>query len=410
MTRLPGGEIAYGDILSEVGRALKPNEIRKLTKLLGRSDIISLAAGAPSTETFPIEELADLASRVLRTSGPQALQYGPTRGQRTLLESVLDLLHRRGITSSLEQLVVTTGSQQGLDLAARVLIDPGDVAMVELPSYIGGTIALRNSRADLIGVRQDDSGLDVDDLEQKILSARGEGRRVKCVYTIPNFHNPSGITLAADRRQRLVELADEFNLIIIEDDPYFELYFGTSDTQLKPIAALRPERVIYLSSFSKVLAPGIRCAYLSAPPELASKIELAKEGIDLSSSLLDQAIVDAAVREGLIDRRLPEIRQFYKIRCNAMLEALDRLAPRLWRWTRPGGGFFVLVTASPEVDANRALPIAIERGVAFVPGKPFFADGSGSNTLRLAFSKESPERIGEGVKLLLNVLAEQFPA
>ena len=402
---MPDEETGYDELLSAMGRRMQPNAIRKLTALLGRRDIISLAAGAPSNETFPIEELAEIAARVIRSRGQFALQYGPTRGPQTLLEAIAEMLDHRGITNiTPAEVVVTSGSQQGLDLVARLLIDPGDVAMVELPSYIGGIIALHNAQAEMVGVRQDDGGLVIEDLREQITALVRAGRRVKCVYTIPNFQNPSGVTLAAERREQLVAVADEFDLLIVEDDPYFDLAFGET-TRPPALAALRPERVIYLGSFSKVLAPGLRAAYLRAPVALAAKFELAKEGADLSTSVLDQAIVLEALRSGLVEKRLPELRQFYEVRCRAMLDALDQHAPPGSRWTRPTGGFFILLELAAGADATEALPQAIDCGVAYVPGQPFFVDGGGANTLRLAYSKETPAKISDGVARLGRVLA-----
>jgi 2-aminoadipate transaminase len=397
-------EIPYEEMLSAMGRTLQPNAIRKLTQLLGRKDVISLAAGAPSTETFPLEELAEIAARVIRTRGQFTLQYGPSRGQNTLVEAVAAMLQSRGIKNAkASEVVITSGSQQGLDLISRVLIDPGDVAMVELPSYIGGIIALHNSQAEMIGVRQDEGGIVTSDLREKIDRARRAGRRVKCIYTIPNFQNPSGVTLAGERRDELVEIADEYDLLIVEDDAYFDLHF-TTDVRLTPLAALRPERVVYLGTFSKVLAPGLRSAYVRAPEEISAKIELAKEGSDLSSSVLDQAIVMEAIRSGLIENRLPELRKFYEVRCRAMIDALRKHAPKGARWNEPVGGFFVLMELAGEIDAGKLLPEAIENGVAYVPGQPFFVDESGVNTLRLAYSKETPEKITEGVERMCRVL------
>ena len=398
-------QIDYDEMLSEVGRRIRPNAIRKLTALLGNKEVISLAAGAPSAETFPIEELAEIASRVIRERGPVALQYGPTKGQPALVAAVVDILIGRGITSaSAAEVIMTSGSQQGLDLISRVIIDPGDVALVELPSYIGGIIALHNSQAEMIGVRQDDGGLVIGDLREKLDRAVREGRRVKCIYTIPNFQNPSGVTLITERRHQLVEIADEHDLLIIEDDAYFDLYFDSEAARLVPLAALRPDRVVYLGTFSKVRAPGIRTAYLRAPEAIARKIELAKEGADLSSSVLDQAIVAEAIRAGLIERRLPELRKFYEVRCRAMLEALERQAPAGSRWTKPIGGFFILLELAAGIDATEILPRAIAGGVAYVPGRPFFVDDSGANTIRLAYSKEPPEAIADGIERMCRVI------
>jgi 2-aminoadipate transaminase len=240
-------------------------------------------------------------------------------------------------------------------------------------------------------------------LREKVIALRAAGRRVKCVYTIPNFQNPSGVTLTAERREQLVRVADEFDLLIVEDDPYYDLAF-TEDQRPPPLAALRPERVIYLGSFSKVLAPGLRAAYVCAPEAIAAKVEMAKEGADLSTSVLDQAIVLEALRSGLIERRLPELRQFYEVRCRAMLAALSEHAPAGASWTRPTGGFFILLELAAAADASAGLTQAIDAGVAYVPGQPFFVDGSGANTLRLAYSKETPEKIREGVALMGRVL------
>ncbi|HXG91781.1 MAG TPA: PLP-dependent aminotransferase family protein [Blastocatellia bacterium] len=397
--------IEYDELFSDVGRALQHNAIRKLTLLLGRRDVISFAAGAPSADTFPIDEMAEIAARVIRTRGQFALQYGPTRGQSALVEAVASILHSRGIADAQpSEIVITSGSQQGLDLISRVIIDPGDVALVELPSYIGGMIALHNARAEMIGVRQDDGGIVMSDLREKIERARAEGRRIKCIYTIPNFQNPSGVTLAAERRKQLVEIADEYNLLIIEDDAYFDLYFNEEASRRVPLAALRPERVVYLGTFSKVLAPGVRTAYIRAPEVISSKIEIAKEGADLSSSVLDQAIVIEAIRSGLIERRLPELRRFYESRCRAMLDALEQFAPAGSRWTRPSGGFFILMELTDGMDATEKLNAAIDNGVAYVPGQPFFVDRSGANTMRLAYSKESYERIAEGIQRMCQIL------
>lgn len=396
----------YDSLLSTMGRGLRPNAIRKLTALLGRGDVISFAPGAPSPETFPLDELTDIAANVVRTRGKFALQYGPTKGSSSLVESVVATMGNRGVRCGAENVVMTTGSQQGLDVISRLLMDPGDVAIVELPSYIGGTIALHNAQAEMRGVKQDDGGIVIDDLLAVIDRLQSEGRRIKCLYTIPNFQNPSGVSLAAERRSEIARIAEEYDFLIIEDDPYFELYFSTNAEDLKPLAALHPERVIYLSSFSKVLAPGLRTAWMVAPKPIADKIELAKEGADLSSSVFDQAIVAAAMKSGLVEKRLPRIREFYEVRCRAMLEALEQHAPEGSRWTKPTGGFFIVMEMAGDINLTEFLPQAIDNGVAYVPGQPFFVDDSGTNMMRLSFSKETPEKITEGVERLCNLLKQ----
>ena len=396
---------SLSSFLSRTAKGCQPNAIRKLVPMLTRKGIISFAAGAPSPETFPVEELSEIAARVILNNTVSALQYGMTRGLDPLIEQVAAYMQARGIGAPrLEDISMTTGSQQGLDLAARAIIDPGDIAFVELPSYVGGTISLNNAGAEFIGVKQDEEGLVTGDLREKIKCAMAAGKRLKCIYTIPNFQNPSGVSLSMKRRQELAAIADEYNLIIIEDDPYFELFFSEK-TERVPLAALIPSRVIYMSSFSKVLAPGLRSAWLSAPREIAEKIELIKEGADLFSSTLDQAIVLEAAQSGLIEKRLPLIREFYSVRCSTMLEALNKFAPKGSRWPEPTGGFFILMELPEGKDATAILPSAIEAGVAFVPGQPFFVNNSGANTLRLAYSKENPEMITKGMEVLCEVLS-----
>jgi len=401
-------KLNYDDVLSELARSLMPNAIRKLTPLLTRPEIISLAPGAPSPDVFPKDELADIAHRLIKEQWAVALQYGPTRGNNALVRALVEHLGARGFAGpSPANIVVTTGSQQGLDLTTRVLLDRGDVVLVELPSYIGGLVALHNCGASLVGVKQDSGGIIVEDLRDKIAASLDAGRRVKCIYTIPNFQNPSGVTMASDRRYAVMDVARQYDLMVIEDDPYRELYFSEDCASVTPLGAIDPSRVVYLSSFSKTLAPGLRVAWLVAPEPIAAKIELAKEGADLSSSQLDMAIVNEAMRSGLLERRLPELRRFYRDRRDIMIRALKHDSPEGCHWTTPSGGFFVFYEGPEGVDATGLLAAAIESGVAYVPGESFFVDGTGKNTIRLAFSRESPENIREGIKRLAKVLGRE---
>jgi 2-aminoadipate transaminase len=394
--------------LSAEARRMRPNAIRALIGLLARPGIISFAGGVPSPATFPRERLAEIASRLILEQGDRVLQYGTTRGNAGFANAVAERLVGRGIAwAEPDGVLLTSGSQQALDLVARVLVDPGDVVFVELPSYIGGLAALWAAGGELAGVRLTEHGIDLDDLEHRILTARAAGRTARVLYTIPTFQNPTGITADRASREGLYKMAERLDLTIIEDDPYGEVYFDDDAAPAPPIAALDcGERVVYLGSLSKVLCPGLRAAWSLASPELTKRFELAKEAADLCSSSLDQAIAGAALSEGLVDNRLPEIRAFYRERCHAMLDALGRCATDGLSWTRPTGGLFVWVTLPSGCDARKRLDASVDAGVAYVPGAPFFVDGSGGNTLRLAFSKEDPETIARGIETLVRVLGE----
>lgn len=393
--------------ISETARRLRPNAIRAMAPLLTRPGLISFAGGVPSAATFPADAIAGIAARLIREEGPRVLQYGMTRGNRELAGFVVDRLRAKGISwTSPESLLLTSGSQQALDLLSRVLVDPGDVVFCELPSYIGGLSSLWAAGGDLVGISLGDDGPDLDELERKVLEVRSGGRTARLVYTIPTFQNPSGITASASSRAALVELAEKLDLLVIEDDPYSEVYFDASAPPPASLASMDTGgRVIYLGSLSKVLCPGLRAAWVVANPEISRYLELAKEGADLCSSTLDHAIAAEALREGLVDDRLPGIRSFYAERCAAMLAALQREAVPGCSWTLPTGGLFVWVTLPESCDARQMLDACVDAGVAYVPGQPFFVDGSGANTLRLAFSKEDPDAIDAGITSLFRIVA-----
>jgi 2-aminoadipate transaminase len=395
-----------GARLSAESLRMRPNAIRALVGLLAKPGIVSFAGGVPSPATFPRERLAEIASRLILEDGARVLQYGTTRGNAAFAAAVSDRVRARGVAwATPESVLLTSGAQQGLDQLARVLVDTGDVVFAELPSYIGGLASFWAAGAELVGVKLAERGLDVDDLERRVAEARAAGRTARVLYTIPSFQNPSGITADTETRERIYEAARRLDLTVVEDDPYGEVYFA--DAPPAPIASLDAgDRVVYSGSHTKVLCPGLRAAWTVASPALVARLELAKEAADLCSSSLDQAIAGAALAEGLVDARLPEIRAFYAERCRAMLDALEREAAGRFSWTRPTGGLFVWVILPEGVDARAALDRAVEAGVAYVPGSPFFVDGSGANTLRLAFSKEDPDTIANGVRTLVGVLNE----
>lgn len=398
----------YDELFSAYAGRLRPNAIRALSYLIARPGVLSFAGGVPSPETFPSREVSEIAARLVRERGHEVLQYGVTRGNRRLIEQVCEYMQARGVEATPAQVMLTSGSQQGLDLLCHTLIDPGDTVLVESPSYIGGLCSIRNAGARMIAIRMDDEGLDLDHLQSTISALRAGGSRIKFIYTIATFQNPSGITLSPERRRGLLELAARHNLLIVEDDPYSELYF----TQSPPcsIKSLDEDgRVVYFGSFSKVLAPGLRTAWFVAPEQIAARMELAKESADLCSSQLDQAIVSECYSAGLLENRLPELREFYGVRCKAMLETIQEYAPEGTRWTRPTGGLFVWIEfeggLGKRMKASTLLQEAVEReGIAFVPGLPFFIEERPDNTMRLAFSKESPERIRDGVRRLMGLI------
>ena len=385
--------------LSAAARSMRFSAIRRMSALIERPGIISFAPGQPSPETFPVERLREMAAQIIETESAGAFQYILTRGLAPLLEEVARYAHARAMPTSASERMVTEGSQQGLDLVSRVLLDPGDVVLVELPSYIGATSAFRASRARLEGVRLEEDGLDLDHLRWRHREAVSSGLAVKLLYVVPSFQNPSGITHGAARRAELLQAAAELDLLIVEDDPYGELYFEQPPPPT--VRSLDQEgRVIYLSSFSKVLAPGLRTGFLLGPEKVLERVEIAKQSANLCGSGLDQRLVLACLRSGLLEEQKARIRPYYREKCRTMLDALAAEMPEGTRWTRPAGGLFVWLTLPAPLSADELLEAAVGEGVAYVPGGPFFVDGSGAATMRLTFAKETPEKIVEGVRRL----------
>ena len=381
--------------------------IRKMARLSSQPGIISFSAGAPNPETFPMMEIQKAALKVLAVERCNALQYGLTLGFPGLIEAVVDFCAWKKIPRvNHERVAITNGSQQALDLLGRLFIDPGDIVFFELPSYIGAISAFRNLQARLIGIDQAEDGIALEDLVSKIEWARQEGYRPKLLYLIPNFQNPSGISLSPPKRQRVLEVAETYNLLILEDDPYGEIYFDPAvPGELAPLKSFDlNDRVIYLSTFSKILAPGLRVGWILAAPSIIEKIDLAKQACDLCGSMLDQRIVAECWKQGIIRQHLPWIRDFYRSKCQVMLDSLGLHMPFGVRWTRPGGGLFLWVSLPEHLDSGMLLLECVEKErVSYVIGQPFHVDGRGSNTLRLAFSKENEDNIALGVERLARV-------
>jgi 2-aminoadipate transaminase len=402
----------YGRFLSRVAATMQESPIRKMGTLSVRApDVISFAPGYPSPDMFPWDEFREITNELLAARDGGTLQYGPTRGHLPLLEAIRTVLAGRGIQAGLEDLLITSGSQQGLDLVARVLLDPGDVALVELPAYTGAIAAFRNAQAELVGVRQEDDGIDLGDLDRLATRLRADGRRVRFLYLVPNFQNPTGLLLGRDKRSRLLEMAARHDLLVVEDDPYGDLYFAdaAAAADTRPIKADdRDGRVVYLSSFSKTLAPGYRVAWIAAPAELTAKVEVAKQATDICTGALDQRIIWQAIERGVLSAQGPRLRAHYQHKRTVMEQALREQLGHLLAWPKPRGGFFVWVTAAAGIDAERLLARAMRHRVIFVVGSAFFVDAAGANTMRLSFSAPTPDRIAEGVHRLRAAVDEEL--
>lgn len=389
---------------SRDAQVMRENAIRAMSKYALKKGVIAFSGGMPNPETFPIAEISQFAQEILQNEGANALQYGLTLGHTKLIEALSPFMERRHVQGVRpENVIITNGSAQGIDLVGRIFLDPGDVVLFELPSYIGAILSYANYRAVPVGVQSDSDGVVLEDLEEKIRHTRKAGKRIKLMYAIPNFQNPSGVTLRWERRQKLLEILTREGILLVEDDPYGEIYFrGVDPATLIPIKSFDEEQnVIYLGTFSKLLAAGLRGAWTVARPEIIRKMELAKQVGDICGSSLDQRIIYRCLKENLIDRHVPVIRAFYESRCEAMLTALEKHFSAELKWNRPRGGLFVFVTLPERMDVLSLLKTAMdEYNVSFVIGQPFFVDGSGDNTMRLAFSKETEANIEEGIRRL----------
>jgi 2-aminoadipate transaminase len=404
--------INYNGFLSHAAEQMQASAIRKMGTVLAQGrDVISFAPGYPAPETFPWSDFQEIARELLSGADGTVLQYGPTRGYRPFLEAIAGIMAERGAPTTLDRLLVTTGSQQGLDLVARVLLDPGDVVLVELPTYTGAITAFRNVQAQMIGVPQEHDGIELAALDDIYLRLQREGRTVRFLYVVPNFQNPTGLVIGPDKRRNLLAWADRRNVLIVEDDPYRDLYFEDSATEadVRPIRADDVEgRVIYLSSFSKTLAPGYRVAWMDAPAPLAAKFEIAKQAADLCTGGLDQRIMFEACRRGILQRQLPLLRTHYREKRDVMVSTLRQEFGSTVSWPDPRGGFFLWATLPNTIDSDAMIPRAVEHGVIYVAGEAFFVNGEGRNIVRLSFSAPTPVRIKEGVARLARAVRSEL--
>lgn len=387
--------------LSKAALNFQPSAIRRIGALSGSTPgLISFAAGYPAPEVFPWEDLESITAQILARHEGNTLQYGATRGYRPLIEHLIqNTLRARGITAAFEEVMITSGSQQGLDLFGRVMIDPGDVVIVELPTYSGAISAFHNLQASLVGVPQDEEGISIASLDATLGDLQKQGKRAKFIYLTPNFQNPAGLLMSARRRQQLLDTARRHDLLILEDDPYGSIYFEdvTTFEDTRPIKADdADQRVVYLGSFSKILVPGLRVAWMVAPRQIAEKVELCKQAADISSGVFDQRIVHGALAGGVIDRIAPGLRAHYQAKRTVMEQALTAQLSGRVTWTSPRGGFFLWIEM-PGIDDRQLFDRAIEEKVSFVLGSAFFVDGSGHEFARLAFSGIGHEQIEQGI-------------
>jgi 2-aminoadipate transaminase len=386
---------------------MKRSEIRELLKVTRRPDMISFAGGLPSADTFPVKDLEDIACQILREKGSTALQYGPTEGEWVLREEVAKWMAREKPGVKPENILITSGSQQGLDILGRVFLDPNDLAIVELPTYIGGLQAFAAYRARMMGVPQDADGMRTDLLEKLLKRLAPRKKKLKFIYVVPDFQNPSGVTMSLERRKKLLELAYKYEVPIVEDSPYRDLRF-TGDS-VPAIYSLDTEnQVIVLGTFSKLLCPGLRLAWIMAPTEWMDRMVVSKQSMDLCSPTFTQLIVAEYLRRGLLLKQIEKIRKLYATKRQVMLSALKKYMPRGVTWTKPEGGLFLWVSLPKRMNTNDLFPKAIENNVAYVVGSAFHCNGKGKNTMRINFSYSSEQQIEEGIKRLAKMVKENM--
>jgi 2-aminoadipate transaminase len=378
-------------VFSRLGKDLQPSALTELMDFDSK-DAIPFAGGLPHPASFPVEQVKEVMNDIFTNEPVPALQYGGTQGYAKLIDFLKERSEADGIQAKANNFLITSGSQQALDLLARIFIDPGDEVIVESPTYLGALGPFSNQKAVYTEAPMDEKGIIPDALEQILKEKRDAGKSIKFIYLIPTFQNPTGVTLEAERRRRVVDLAKQYDVLVIEDDPYGELrYEGERIPSLKSFDT--DGHVIYLSTFSKIFSPGARMGWVIAHNSIIEKLIYLKESVDLHSSTLVQSLVYEYCRRGYLDKHIKEIIPLYAVRRNAMLDAMDEYFPDDVTWTRPDGGFFVWVTLPKFMDARKMFPKAVEYKVTYVPGYAFFPDGRGHNTMRLSFSATNEDQI-----------------
>lgn len=395
------------EFYSVLASRMKASAIREILKIIQRSNVISLAGGMPDPATFPTEELNEAAKKIFEKDSARALQYSSTEGLQELREFILNWLAEDNKKAGLDNIMITSGSQQGLDLMSKVLLDPGDIVIVELPSYLAALNAFRSYGGEMVGIPMDDKGMRMDILEETLNQLRTEGKKVKFIYTISNFQNPAGVTMSLPRRKRILEIARKFEVFILEDNPYEKLRF--EGEPIPSIYSLDNEGyVISLGTFSKILCPGLRLAWILGDKEIIEKLVIMKQATDLCTTILNQLIAYEYCRQNDIDKNIESNVQIYRKKRDIMLKSLEKYFPDEATWTKPEGGFFVFATLPEYIDTEEMFPEAIKEKVAYVSGAPFFANGKGQNTMRLSFCYPKEKDIEEGIKKLGQVIKKKI--
>ncbi|SKC88303.1 aminotransferase-like domain-containing protein [Maledivibacter halophilus] len=392
-------ELNYSDRMG----GIKASEIRELLKLTVRPEVISFAGGLPAPELFPVEELKKVSQKVLEEDGQSALQYSPTEGFPPLREKIAERMEKMGVKTAADNILITNGSQQGLDFSGKIFLNPDDIVIVESPSYLGAINAFKAYQCKFLEVPTDNDGMIMEKLEEALKTKEN----IKMIYVIPDFQNPSGRTWSLERRQKLVELANEYNLPIIEDNPYGELRF--EGERLPSIKSIDTEgRVIFLGTFSKTFCPGLRIGWVCASDEVLNKYILVKQGADLQSNSMSQRELDAFLDVYDLDEHIEKIKKLYKSRRDLMLETMKEHFPKEVKFTHPEGGLFTWAVLPEHVNARELMKKSLERNVAFVPGGSFFPNGGNENTMRINYSNMPENRIVEGIKILGEVIKEEL--
>jgi 2-aminoadipate transaminase len=387
-------------------QGMSASEIRALFAVASRPEIVSFAGGMPATSALDMEAVEDVVARVIRDNGATALQYTGGQGRPELRERLVEVMHHEGVPGHADDLLVTVGGQQALELIAKCFVDPGDIVLAEGPTYVGGLGALSSHQAEVRHVPTDEHGMRVDLLEGALQQLTNEGRTAKYVYTIPTHQNPAGVSLSVERRHRLAELAERHDLMILEDNPYGLLDF--SGRTFPSLRELAPERVIYVGTMSKTFAPGVRTGWIAAPHPVRDKLVLLREAGDLCPSNLTGMVVESWLADQPWREQIKRFRAVYQEKAELMLGALDAEMPDGVSWNRPTGAFYVWLTVPRGMDTSDLLAKAIQHRVAYVPGRGFYADGTGGDQLRLCFSYPPTDRIAEGVHRLGELLHEEL--